>query len=60
MRARIHDYISQGGVRPVVEEKSKLQKGLAILSGKAVAADFEKSEDQVATEKAASDADLKR
>ncbi len=33
VRARIHDYISQGGIKPVVEEKSKLQKGLSLLTG---------------------------
>ncbi len=60
VRARIHDYIVQGGIKPVVEEKSKLQKGLALLSGKAVLSDYEKSEEQIEAEQRAADQDHKR
>ncbi len=36
------DLIKKGGVKQEKEEKTKLQKGIAIITGKAVPSDFKK------------------
>mmetsp|Transcript_20377 Transcript_20377/g.18517 ORF Transcript_20377/g.18517 Transcript_20377/m.18517 type:complete len:465 (-) Transcript_20377:28-1422(-) len=45
IRKRIQDYVKQGGVTAPKEEKSNLEKGLAIISGKALPSDFKNSEE---------------
>lgn len=42
----LDELIKKGGIKQEKEEKTKLQKGLAIFTGKAVPADFKKDEPQ--------------
>lgn len=56
-KKNINQYISEGGIKPAQEEKSKLQKGIDIATGKAVPSDFKKSDEQVAKERAEAEAD---
>ncbi len=60
VRTRINDYVSQGGIKPVHEEKSKMAKGMAVLMGKATLSDFDKSDEQIAAEKTAAEQEHKK
>jgi hypothetical protein len=44
VQGELNNIIRRGGPKEVKEEKTKLQKGLAIMSGKAVPSDFKKDE----------------
>lgn len=50
VRMMVHEYISQGGILPApapsLTEKSNLQKGLAIISGKNVPSDFQQAKEE--------------
>ncbi len=46
IRSRIDGYIKQGGVQ-IIQEKSNLEIGLEIASGKALPSDYMKSEEEV-------------
>ena len=50
---RMHDFISQGGVKPVKLELTATEKALAIATGKALPSDFKKSDEDIARENAA-------
>lgn len=49
VRTRVENYIKQGGVH-FIAEKSNLEKGLEIASGKALPSDFKKSEEEIAVD----------
>eukprot|EP01031_Cornospumella_fuschlensis_P028539 gene28539-34450_t len=44
-RAQVRKIVAQGGVIPPKEEKTNMQKGLAILTGKALPSDFKKKDE---------------
>eukprot|EP01038_Epipyxis_sp_PR26KG_P013936 gene13936-18692_t len=44
VKSQLDDLITKGGVSFLQEEKSKLQKGIALATGKAVLSDFKKSD----------------
>lgn len=60
VRKRVNDYIIQGGIKPVAEEKTAFQKNIAILTGKAVKSDFEKTPAQLEAEQREKDAEHKK
>ena len=51
IRTRIENYIKQGGVH-FTTEKSTLEKGLEIASGKALPSDFKKTDNEIAADDA--------
>lgn len=59
IRTRVDNYIKQGGVH-FTTEKSNLEKGLDIASGKALPSDFKKSEEEIAAEEAKKQQDTER
>ena len=59
IRNRVDNYIKQGGVH-FTTEKSNLEKGLDIASGKALPSDFKKSEAEIAAEEARQQQEVER
>lgn len=49
IRNQVDNYIKQGGVH-ITTEKSSLEKGLEIASGKALPSDFKKTDEEIAAE----------